>query len=75
MKCLNIMKAHYGDNNFNLGITYYNISLLLEKMDNFPESLEMCQKAYKIFSNHYGENHQYSEKAKNQCNKLKEMLE
>ena len=25
MKCLNIKKAHYGDNNFNLAITYLNI--------------------------------------------------
>jgi hypothetical protein len=41
MKCLNIQKAHYGDNNFNLAFTYINMSLLLEKMDNFPESLEM----------------------------------
>jgi hypothetical protein len=25
MKCLNIMKAHYGDNNFNLASVYGNI--------------------------------------------------
>ncbi len=25
MKCLNIDKAHYGDNNFNLASTYGNI--------------------------------------------------
>jgi hypothetical protein len=25
MKCLNIQKAHYGDKNFNLAITYLNI--------------------------------------------------
>jgi hypothetical protein len=25
MKCLNIEKAHYGDNNFNLGSTYGSI--------------------------------------------------
>jgi hypothetical protein len=25
MKCLNLMKAHYGDNNFNLANTYNNI--------------------------------------------------
>jgi hypothetical protein len=41
MKCLNIEKAHYGDNDFNLASTYYNMSLLLEKMDELPESLEM----------------------------------
>ncbi len=41
MKYLDIQKAHYGDNNFNLGTTYKNLSLLLEKMHNLPESLEM----------------------------------
>ncbi len=41
MKCLNIQKAHYGDNNFNLATTYYSLSLLLEQIDNLPESLEM----------------------------------
>ncbi len=41
MKCLNIKKAHYGDNNFNLATTYYDMSLLLENMHNLPESLEM----------------------------------
>jgi hypothetical protein len=25
MKCLNVKKAHYGDNNFNLASTYGNI--------------------------------------------------
>ncbi len=25
MKCLNLQKAHYGDNNFNLATTYNNI--------------------------------------------------
>jgi hypothetical protein len=25
MKCLNIEKVHYGDNNFNLATTYENI--------------------------------------------------
>jgi hypothetical protein len=25
MKCLNIQKVHYGDNNFNLATTYNNI--------------------------------------------------
>ncbi len=28
MKCLNIMKAHYGDNNFNLASTYNNIGIV-----------------------------------------------
>ncbi len=26
MKCLNIKKAHYGDNNFNLNTVYNNIA-------------------------------------------------
>jgi hypothetical protein len=30
MKSLNIEKVHYGVNNFELGTTYYNLSLLLE---------------------------------------------
>ncbi len=30
IKCLNIKKAHYGDNNFNLAITYNNIGLVYD---------------------------------------------
>ncbi len=30
MKCLNIMKAHYGDNNFKLATTYDNIGGVYE---------------------------------------------
>ncbi len=51
------MKTHYGDNNFNLAATYYNQSLLLEKMKNFQESLDISLKAYQICSKHYGEDH------------------
>ncbi len=28
MKCLNIEKEHYGDNNFNLASTYGNIGIV-----------------------------------------------
>jgi hypothetical protein len=31
MKCLNIEKIHYGDNNFNLAITYDNIASVYRK--------------------------------------------
>ncbi len=34
MKCLNIEKAHYGDNNFNLAITYLNIGSLYKEQGN-----------------------------------------
>ncbi len=30
MKCLNIEKAHYGENNFNLAITYSNIGTVYD---------------------------------------------
>ncbi len=34
MKCLNIDKAHYGDNNFNLVITYCNIGNVCREQGN-----------------------------------------
>ncbi len=34
MKCLKIMKAHYGDNNFNLAITYGNIANVYREQGN-----------------------------------------
>ncbi len=34
MKCLNIAKAHYGDNNFNLAITYGNIGIVYKEQGN-----------------------------------------
>jgi hypothetical protein len=34
MKCLNIMKVHYGDNNFNLAITYSNIGIVYSDQGN-----------------------------------------
>ncbi len=34
MKCLNIQKAHYGDDNFNLASTYENIGILYSDQGN-----------------------------------------
>ncbi len=34
MKCLNIQKAHYGDNNFNLANTYLNIGNVYSDQGN-----------------------------------------
>jgi hypothetical protein len=34
MKCLNIEKAHYGDNNFNLANTYHNIGNIYSDQGN-----------------------------------------
>jgi hypothetical protein len=34
MKCLNIKKAHYGENNFNLGDTYGNIGSVYSEQGN-----------------------------------------
>ncbi len=34
MKCLKIMKEHYGDNNFNLASTYGNIGLVYSDQGN-----------------------------------------
>jgi hypothetical protein len=34
MKCLEIKKAHYGDNNFNLASTYYNIGEVYREQGN-----------------------------------------
>jgi hypothetical protein len=34
MKCLNIMKAHYGDNDFKLASTYGNIGSIYIELGN-----------------------------------------
>jgi hypothetical protein len=34
MKCLNIMKAHYGDSNFNLASIYNNIGSIYREQGN-----------------------------------------
>jgi hypothetical protein len=34
MKCFEIMKVHYGDNNFNLASTYGNIGTIYREQGN-----------------------------------------
>jgi hypothetical protein len=58
------MKTHYGENNFNLANTYYNLCLLYEKLNDKQKSLEFAKKSYSIASSHYGENHQKTYKIK-----------
>jgi hypothetical protein len=41
MKCLNIEKAHYGENNFNLARTYSNIGLVYREQGNLEKALGM----------------------------------
>ncbi len=56
MKSLNIKKAHYGDNNFNLAITYSNIGGVYKDQGNLELALEMQMKCLNIMKVHYGEN-------------------
>ncbi len=56
IKCLNIMKAHYGDNNFNLAITYNNIGGVYDSQGKLEEALEMFMKCLNIMKEHYGDN-------------------
>ncbi len=56
MKCLNIQKAHYGDNNFNLAITYRNIGRVYDSQGKLEEALEMYMKCLNIQKAHYGDN-------------------
>ncbi len=56
MKCLNIMKAHYGDNNFNLASTYNNIGNVYSDQGNLELALEMYMKSLNIKKAHYGDN-------------------
>ncbi len=57
MKCLNIMKAHYGDNNFNLANTYNNIGNVYRGQGSLLEALEMYMKCLNIMKAHYGDNY------------------
>jgi hypothetical protein len=41
MKSLNIKKVHYGDENFNLAITYGNIGNVYREIGNLESALEM----------------------------------
>ncbi len=56
MKCLNIDKAHYGENNFNLATTYNNIGLVYKNQGKLEEALEMYMKCLNIKKAHYGDN-------------------
>ncbi len=50
------MKAHYGDNNFNLAITYNNIGGVYDSQGKLEEALEMFMKCLNIMKEHYGDN-------------------
>jgi hypothetical protein len=41
MKCLNIEKAHYGENNFNLADTYNNIGIVYHDQGRLDQALKM----------------------------------
>jgi tetratricopeptide (TPR) repeat protein len=56
MKCLNIEKEHYGDNNFNLASTYNNIGVVYKNQGRLEEALEMYMKCLNIKKAHYGDN-------------------
>jgi tetratricopeptide (TPR) repeat protein len=48
MKCLNIEKTHYGDNNFNLAGVYNNIGSVYKDQGRLEEALEMYMKCLNI---------------------------
>jgi tetratricopeptide (TPR) repeat protein len=56
VKCLNIEKAHYGENNFNLASTYNNIGFVYKGQGKLDQALEIYLKSLKIKKAHYGEN-------------------
>jgi tetratricopeptide (TPR) repeat protein len=56
MKCLNIEKAHYGENNFNLATTYGNIGNVYNDQGRLDLALEMYMKCLNIMKMHYGDN-------------------
>jgi tetratricopeptide (TPR) repeat protein len=56
MKCLNVHKAHYGDNNFNLANIYNNIGIVYSDQGNLESALEMYMKCLNIKKAHYAEN-------------------
>jgi tetratricopeptide (TPR) repeat protein len=56
VKCLNIYKAHYGENNFNLAGIYNNIGAVYKEQGNLVQALEMYVKSLNIEKAHYGEN-------------------
>ncbi len=56
MKCLNIMKVHYGDNNFNLATSYNNIGAVYKDQGKLEQALEIYLKCLNIQKAHYGDN-------------------
>jgi tetratricopeptide (TPR) repeat protein len=48
MNCLNIKKAHYGDNNFNLANTYNNIGGVYQDQGRLEKALQMYMKCLNI---------------------------
>ncbi len=50
------MKAHYGDNNFNLANTYNNIGNVYRGQGSLLEALEMYMISLNIKKTHYGDN-------------------
>jgi tetratricopeptide (TPR) repeat protein len=48
MKSLNIKKAYYGDNNFNLAGFYNNIGGVYKNQGRLEEALEMYMKCLNI---------------------------
>ncbi len=50
------MKAHYGDNNFNLATIYNNIGLVYHNQGNLQQALEIYTKCLNIQKAHYDDN-------------------
>ncbi len=50
------MKAHYGDNNFNLANTYNNMGGVYKGQGKLEWALEMYTKCLNIKKAHYGDN-------------------
>ncbi len=55
MKCLNIQKAHYDENNFNLATTYNNIAGVYYSQGRLEEALEMQMKCLNVQKAYYGD--------------------
>ncbi len=56
MKCLNIQKVHYGDNNFKLANTCNNIGNVYKDQGKLEQALEMYMKCLNIQKAHQADN-------------------